>query len=259
MTTPGGTGSADFADHFSGHASAYAVYRPRYPVALYDWLLTVSPGAQLAWDVGTGNGQVAHGLVTRFARVVATDPSAEQLSRAVPHPRIKFIETKYASGLAAASVQLITVGQAIHWFELDAFFAEAARVLQPRGVVAAFAYAHSRVTPEIDAHVRRFHDVTLAGYWAPEHHLIHAGYRTLALPIDEIAAPAFELCEQWTLAQYSGFLRTWSSVQKLIAAGGEAHVTSFEQELASAWGRESVRAVIWPLVLRAGPLHDASL
>lgn len=255
MSAGEGSGSAEFADHFSGHASAYAVYRPRYPAALYDWLLSVSPGAQLAWDVGTGNGQVAHGLVTRFARVVATDPSAQQLSHAVPHPRIKFLETKYASGLADSSAQLITVGQAIHWFELDGFFAESARVLQPRGVVAAFAYAHSRVTPAIDNLVRRYHDVTLDGYWAPEHHLIHAGYRTLAMPIDELAAPTFELCEQWSLAQYAGFLRTWSSVQKLIAAGGEARVMSFEEELTTAWGREPVRAVIWPLVLRAGPLR----
>jgi len=248
-------GAPGFADLFSGHASAYAVYRPRYPAALYDWLVSVSPGAQLAWDVGTGNGQVAHSLVTRFARVVATDPSAQQLSHAVPHARIKYVETKYSSGLADGSAQLITVGQAIHWFELGEFFSEARRVLQPRGVVAAFAYAHSRVTPAVDALVRRYHDVTLDGYWAPEHHLIHAGYRTLAMPIDELAAPAFELCEQWSLAQYTGFLRTWSSVQKLIAAGGEARVVGFEEELAAAWGREPVRAVIWPLVLRAGSLH----
>lgn len=255
MTGTEGVGGARFADHFSGHASAYAVYRPRYPAALFDWLASVSPGAELAWDAGTGNGQVAHSLVTRFARVVATDPSAQQLAHAVPHPRIKYLETKYSSGLGGASAQLITVGQAIHWFELDDFFAEVERVLQPRGVVAAFAYAHSRVTPDIDTLVRRLHDITLDGFWAPEHHLIHAGYRTLPMPINELAAPAFELCEQWSLAQYTGFLRTWSSVQKLIAAKGEAQVRSFEEELAAAWGREPSRAVIWPLVLRAGPLH----
>lgn len=255
MTEGVDAGREEFADHFSGYASAYAAFRPRYPSALYDWLASVAPGAELAWDVGTGNGQVAHGLVTRFARVLASDPSPQQLSHAPPHPRIRYLETKYASGLPDASVQLITVGQAIHWFELDAFFAESRRVLQPRGVVAAFAYAHSRVTPAIDALVRRYHDVTLAGYWAPEHHLIHAGYRTLAMPIAEIAAPSFELVEQWTLAQYTGFLRTWSSAQKLIAAGGEAHVLALESDLADAWGREPVRAVLWPLVLRAGPLR----
>ena len=126
-----------FADHFSGHASAYAAFRPRYPSALFEWLTSVAPGTELAWDVGTGNGQVAHGLVTRFARVVATDPSSAQIDQAAPHPRIKYAVTTYASGLAHASAQLVAVGQALHWFDLDPFFAEARRVLQPRGVVAA--------------------------------------------------------------------------------------------------------------------------
>lgn len=243
-----------FADHFSGHASQYAAYRPRYPAALYDWLSATAPGTQLAWDVGTGNGQVAHGLVTRFARVVATDPSAPQLAHAVPHARIKYLQTTYGSQLADGSAQLVSVGQALHWFDLAAFFNECRRVLQPGGVVAAFAYAHSRVTPAIDTLVRHYHDVTLNGYWAPEHHLIHAGYRTLPMPIAEITPPSFELCEQWTLAQYIGFLRTWSSAQKLIVAGGEARVLAFEADLSAAWGKEAVRPVIWPLVLRAGPL-----
>ncbi len=247
--------AAGFADHFSGHASAYAVYRPRYPAALFDWLGSIAPRAELAWDAGTGNGQVAQSLATRFARVLATDPSAEQLSHAVPHARIKFLQTTYATQLPDASVALITVGQALHWFALEEFFDEARRVLVPGGIVAAFAYAHSRVTPEIDRLVRHYHDVTLNGYWAPEHHLIHAGYRTLAMPIEERDAPAFELCETWSLAQYLGFLRTWSSTQKLLAAGGESRVLAFEAEVTEAWGREGQRAVIWPLILRAGAMR----
>jgi SAM-dependent methyltransferase len=245
-----------FADHFSGHAAQYAAYRPRYPAGLFDWLASVAPGRELAWDVGTGSGQVAHGLVTRFARVVATDPSSKQIEQAAPHPRIRYDITTYSSGLLEQSAQLVAVGQAIHWFDLEPFFAEARRVLQPRGVVAAFAYAHSRVEPEVDRWVREYHDVTLAGYWAPEHLLIHGGYRTLAMPIDELAAPAFELVEQWTLARYLGFLRTWSSVQRLIADGGEAKVLAFEEGLRERWGAVKVRPVLWPLVMRAGTLHQ---
>lgn len=243
-----------FADHFSGHASEYAAYRPHYPAALYDWLASAAPGTQLAWDVGTGNGQVAHGLVTRFARVVATDPSERQLEHAAPHARIRYACTAYDAPVPEGSVELVAVGQALHWFDLPAFFGEVGRVLHPRGFVAAFAYTHSRVTPEIDAVVRRYHDDTLGAYWAPEHHLIHAGYRTLELPIAEVAAPAFEIVERWTLAQYRGFLRTWSSVQRLIAAGGEEAVLAFEASLAEAWGRTAERAVVWPLVMRAGHL-----
>lgn len=244
-----------FADHFSGHAAAYAAYRPRYPAALYDWLASVSPGRELAWDVGTGNGQVAHGLVTRFARVVATDPSSAQIQQAAPHPRIRYGITTYSSGLAAASAQLVAVGQALHWFDLQPFFEEVRRVLPATGMFAAFAYAHSRIIPEVDAWVREYHDVTLGKYWAPEHLLIHAGYRSLELPIDEVSAPSFELVEQWTLEQYRGFLGTWSSVQKLIGAGGEATVGAFEAGLRERWGAAKVRPVIWPMVIRAGTVH----
>ncbi len=243
-----------FTDLFSGHAAEYAMFRPRYPAALYDWLASIAPGKELAWDAGTGSGQVAHGLVTRFARVVATDPSSAQIAQAAPHPRIRFGVTTYESGIPDGGAQLVTVGQALHWFDLGPFFTETRRVLRPEGKVAAFAYAHSRVTPEVDSLVRAYHDVTVGAYWAPAHHLIHAGYRTLELPIVELAAPAFEIVEQWTLLQYAGFLRTWSSVQRLIAEEGDAKVLAFEAALAERWGDAPVRAVLWPLVLRVGTL-----
>lgn len=243
-----------FADHFSGHALSYAVHRPRYPAALYDWLATAAGGAELAWDVGTGNGQVAQGLATRFARVVATDPSEEQLSHAVPHARIRYQRTTYQPDLPDASVDLVAVGQALHWFALEEFFGSVRRLLKPGGLFAAFAYAHSRVSPEIDALMRQYHDVTVGPFWAPEHHWIHAGYRTLDLPIAEIDAPPFEIVERWSCAQYLGFLRTWSSVQRLMRAEGDAKVLAFEAELMEAWGRQSERAVVWPLILRAGRL-----
>lgn len=244
----------DFAALFSGHAAAYASFRPRYPLALYDWLARQSPGTAFAWDAGTGNGQVAVGLATRFARVVATDPSEEQLAQAEPHPRVTYAQGRYEPPVPEGTVQLITVGQALHWFDLPAFVATARRVLVPGGLVAAFAYAHSEVSGEVDQVVRQYHDVTLDAYWAPEHHLIHSGYRTLALPIVELAAPQFEISEEWTLAQYAGFLRTWSSTQRLIRADGEAKVLAFERDLAAAWGAQGTRPVRWPLVLRVGPL-----
>ncbi len=244
----------DFAALFSGHAAAYAAFRPRYPVALYDWLSREAPGTALAWDAGTGNGQVAVGLATRFARVVATDPSAEQLAQAEPHPRVRYAQGRYEPPVPDGIVQLITVGQALHWFDLPAFIAGARRVLTPGGLIAAFAYAHSQVSSAVDQVVRHYHDVTVGPYWAPEHHLIHDGYRTLEFPIAELDAPAFEIAEEWTLAQYAGFLRTWSSVQRLIRAEGDGKVTAFEQGLAEAWGAEPRRTVRWPLVMRVGPL-----
>jgi len=244
----------DFAHLFSGHAATYAAYRPKYPAGLYDWLAELAPGREQAWDVGTGNGQVAVGLAAHFARVTATDPSAEQLANAELHERISYRRTTYDSGLRDASVDLVTVGQALHWFALDDFFAEVRRVLAPGGVFAAFAYVHSTVTPELDRVTMHYHDVTCWDYWAPEHHIIREGYRTLELPIREVKAPAFEIRTEMTLEQYAGFFRTWSSTQRLLKAGGEAQVLEFERELARTWGGVRVRAVRWPMVLRVGAL-----
>lgn len=244
-----------FADHFSAHAAAYAAFRPHYPRALFHWLAEISPGTQLAWDAGTGNGQVAHGLVTRFARVVATDASAEQVANAPPHARITYKVTSYDSGIADGAAQLVSVGQALHWFDLEAFVAESRRVLQPGGVLAAFAYARNRITPEIDKLVRHHHDITLGEFWPHEHRLIHEDYRSLELPIIELAPPPFEMFAEWTLERFIGFLRTWSGTQRFIAARGDAGVVAFENELARRWGSEPVRKVTWPMVVRAGQLR----
>lgn len=244
-----------FADHFSAHAAAYAAYRPRYPVALFHWLAVVAPGTQLAWDAGTGNGQVAHGLVTRFARVVATDASAEQVANAPPHPRITYEVTRYDTSILGGTAQLVTVGQALHWFDMPSFVREVRRVLQPGGVLAAFAYAHSRVSPDVDELVRYHHDVTLGPCWPREHHLIHEGYGSLALPIDELVPPPLELRESWSLEQYIGFLRTWSATQRFLRTRGPDPIASFEVALAERWGEVPRRDVYWPMVIRAGEVR----
>jgi SAM-dependent methyltransferase len=251
----GATSGATFADHFSAHAAEYAAFRPKYPVALFHWLAMVAPGTQQAWDAGTGNGQVAMGLVTRFARVVASDASAEQVANAVRHPRITYEVTSYQTGIAAGTAQLVTVGQAIHWFDLDPFLAEVRRVLQPGGVLAAFAYGHSRVSPEVDEFVRQHHDVTLGRYWPPPHRLIHDGYRSLALPIDELLPPPLEIREEWTVLQYIGFLRTWSATQRYLREHGPEGIALFEAGLRERWGAVERRPVSWPLVIRAGEVR----
>lgn len=245
---------SDHAHLFSGHASTYAAFRPTYPPELFAWLGRMAPGRAQAWDVGTGNGQVALALAATFDAVLATDPSEAQLAAATPHPRVTYRRATYDSGLPASSVQLVTVGQALHWFDLDGFFAEARRVLVSGGVFAAFAYVHSQVTPAVDAVTRHYHDVTCAAHWAPEHHLIREGYRSMPLPIAEVDAPAFEIRSAMSLDQYLGFHRSWSATQRLLRAGGEGEVLAYERAVASAWGDVAAREVVWPMFVRAGTL-----
>ena len=74
-------------NHFAPVASGYAQFRPRYPAVLYDWLAGIAPGTARAWDCACGSGQASLDLAARFARVEATDASAEQLAQAAPGPR----------------------------------------------------------------------------------------------------------------------------------------------------------------------------
>ncbi|MDH5235174.1 MAG: class I SAM-dependent methyltransferase [Gemmatimonadota bacterium] len=244
-----------FKDHFSSHAASYAAYRPRYPVALFHWLAVVAPGTVQAWDAGTGNGQVALGLVTRFSRVRATDASAEQIAQAVPHPRISYAVAQYESGLEGRSADLVTAGQALHWFDADAFCGEACRVLRPGGILAVFGYKYSTVAPEVDELVRHHLEMRLGQYWPPEHRTINDEYRGIALPIDELVPPPLELREDWSLAQYIGFLRTWSGTRRFIEARGEEPILEFERALTEAWGASTRRAVRWELFVRAGEVR----
>src|SRR5258708_26057814 len=119
-----------FKDHFSHKAPDYARYRASHPAALFEFLAVLVPRRELAWDVGTGNGQAAVELANYFGRVVASDASAAQIESATTHARITYkVMPAEHTDLADASVDLITVAQALHWFDFDRFYREAERVL----------------------------------------------------------------------------------------------------------------------------------
>jgi len=243
-----------FKDHFSAHAGAYHEARPTYPEALYDWLAAQVRARELAWDAGCGNGQASVALARRFARVHATDPSAAQIANAEARANIDYrVEPAEACSLADASADLVTVAQALHWFDHARFDAEVRRVLKPGGVVAAWSYADCRIAPAIDA-VKNHLYVDLTGpYWPPERRYIDEGYRTLPFPFDEFAAPVFDMHADWTLAQFLAYLRSWSATQRYLKANGTDPVGLVEADLAREWGDpRQARCVRWDFHLRVG-------
>ena len=244
-----------FKDHFSDRAAIYAACRPTYPAALFAYLAGLVPRRDCAWDCGTGSGQAAVGLAAHFARVVATDASEAQLGHAVPHPRVAYrVARAEASGLAAGSVDLVTVAQALHWFDIDAFHAEARRVLAPGGALAVWTYGDVALDePALDAALHRFTRETVGPYWPPERRLVDEGYRTVPFPWREVAAPRFDLTQTWTPAELAGYLRSWSATARYRAAHGRDPVDEVEAELRGAWGDPDARRVVrWELSLRVG-------
>jgi SAM-dependent methyltransferase len=246
-----------FKDHFSGHAAEYAKFRPHYPDELFEYLASISPRHELAWDCATGNGQAAVGLARHFQKVIATDASSQQIESAEPDERISYrVAPAEASGIDSASVNLILVAQALHWFDLDAFFAEAKRVLKDDRLLAISSYNVLKISPEIDAIIWKFYRETTGLFWPPERELVETDYKNIQFPFPELPPRQFEMKTQWNLNQLLGYLRTWSATQKFIAARGFDPVDSVAEELEAVWkDPETVREMKWPLHLRVGVLQ----
>lgn len=244
-----------FKDHFSAHAELYAEFRPTYPESLFRGLAGIAPARRTALDCGTGNGQAAIGLASHFNRVIATDPSAAQIARAIPHQHVDYrVAPAEASGLAPASVDLVTAAQALHWFDIPAFFAEARRVLVPRGAIAVWGYGDPVLdTPRLQSTLHNFNRGTLENYWLPERELLLDGYRAIEFPFQELTLPPLTLERRWTLAELAGYLRTWSATSRYSDEHGADPVSELLPALASDWGiPETAHLIRWPVYMRAG-------
>ena len=242
-------GETAFKDHFSGHADLYARYRPDYPPELYAWLAEIAPARGRAWDCATGSGQAAVALAQHFAEVVATDASEKQIRSAFPHPRVTYrTASAEESGIESGTVDLVTVAQALHWFDIPRFFAECERVLKPGGVLAVWAYAVFRATPEIDAVVDHLYRDIVGPYWPPDRAMIEQGYAGVEMPFERVDAPPFFMRKEWTAEDVLGYLGTWSATRGYIAVHGRDPIAQVRDDLRRAWG-DAPRLVKWPLVL----------
>lgn len=157
-----------------------------------------------------------------------------------------------ASGLGTGEADLVAVAQALHWFDLPRFFAEAGRVLHPGGVVAAWCYGPFRVVEGAAALPVAEFAAEVHPYWFPERALVDSGYRTIELPFTELAAPGFEMRAEWTGEEIAGYLGTWSATSAYAKATGRDPMPVLRERLerAGALGRRC--AVDWPLSVRAG-------
>jgi SAM-dependent methyltransferase len=243
-----------FHDHFSGHAADYARFRPRYPSSLFADLTALCPSRIQAWDCGTGNGQAAVALARHFDHVVATDASPQQIAAAEPHPKIAYRTAEACtSGLADASICLITVAQALHWFDTRKFFTEAHRVLRPGGVIAVWCYGLQTLGAPLDAVLNRFYSETIGADWPPERLLVEQGYRTLDFPFDELPPPVAQMEQRLSLDGLLNYLGTWSAVKRFEQRVGVSPIPQLEAELLPLGGdRTQPRPAVWPLSLRVG-------
>ena len=241
-----------FKDHFSVGTQQYSRYRPQYPEPLFQYLSSLTGGHQRAWDCATGTGQAAVNLAQYYAQVIATDASKAQIEKATPQKAITYkVAVAESSGIDANSVDLITVAQALHWFDLENFAKEARRVLKYNGVLAAWTYGLAHIRQDIDDVVNHLYGPVLDRYWPEERNMIEEGYRNIQLPFREGDSPVFHMSHQWNLEQLTGYLKTWSAVRNYQREHNKNPVDECYPQLRELWGDPDRQlTVTWPLTVK---------
>lgn len=241
-------------DLFSSQASIYAQYRPGYPRKLFDYILQHVNNKQTAWDCATGNGQAAIELAHDFEKVIATDISEKQLQQAQPHEKITYsVTTAENTPFAENSFDCITVAQAYHWFNFDAFHKEVVRVSKPAAVIAIWGY--SLVVCEDDtlnALIKTFYREKTGPYWDKERSYVDDHYTTVPFPYDPLPSKDFHINVQWNRQQFIGYLNTWSSVQHFIKAHQYNPVDELAATIETIWKEEGAKRFYFPLFLKLG-------
>ena len=249
-------------DRFSIHADLYAQYRIDYPTELYDFILSFAPNRQTAWDCATGNGQVAGALADLFEQVEATDISETQLILAVKKPNITYqLSPAEQTPFANQTFDLITVAQALHWFNVNAFHEEVRRVAKPGAVIAEWGYGLVQIglskpglnesDADLNAVMLDFYRNRVGPYWDPQRTYIDNAYATLPFPFADAQRATFTARRTWPLERFLNYLRTWSAVRQYIHENEEDPVTRLGKELALLWG-DGEREVTFPVFVRVG-------
>lgn len=247
--------SRHFKDYFSKQSKIYSASRPRYPKELFEYLRTLAPSTELVWDCATGNGQAAVSLAEHFKKVIATDASRNQIDNAFELENIEYLvapaEEIY---LEDETVDLVTVAAALHWFDLDRFFAEVKRVLKPGGVLAVWSYGESNINNEIDPVMDYFAKEYLYDYWPEEARMnwMHR-YENISMPFEVIDVPKFEMAMEWNLEQFINYLHSWSAVQKHLEKSRFDPVEIVFPDILEMWGDiKNVMKVRWELIFKVG-------
>jgi ubiquinone/menaquinone biosynthesis C-methylase UbiE len=242
-------------DNFSKQADIYAKYRPQYPQQLFDFILQQTDKKQNAWDCATGNGQSAKVLAKYFEKVFATDISQKQIDNAVQANNIYYsVQPAEKTNFADNTFDLITVSQALHWFEFNSFYKEVRRIAKAGSLFAGWSYSLLHISTEIDKLIRSFYTEIIGPYWDAERKYVDQEYKTIPFPFNEIAAPHFRMEYYWTIKELEGYFNTWSALQKFIAANDYNPVPDVINQIKPHWANEKMK-ISFPLNIRMGSIE----
>ncbi|ETO92910.1 class I SAM-dependent methyltransferase [Legionella oakridgensis] len=248
----------EYIKHFNRQTENYLSYRPDYPESFFDFLATLARANAYVWDCGTGNGQAAFSLSKRFDLIVATDINFSPLTIAPRCDNLNYICcASEKTPLLESSIDLITVAQALHWFNFDNFYAEVRRVAKPSAVFAAWCYSLGRMNEKIDAIIGKLYlDILGERYWPKERRYIDEHYQSIPFPFQRIMTPAFVIEKNLDLYALLGYLNTWSAVKEYQKYNHENPIELIINDLQAVWGDPKEQRIMrWPLHVLAGLIH----
>jgi ubiquinone/menaquinone biosynthesis C-methylase UbiE len=245
-------------DYFSEQAKAYASFRPAYPEELYEFLFSHLENKHTAWDCATGNGQVAQRLARDFASVYATDISAQQLTHAHRSSNITYsVAAAEKTDFGDDQFDLITVAQALHWFDLSRFYDEVNRTAKEGALLAVWGYSLLSVDEAVDPLFEDFYYNRIGPYWDPARKLVENHYADISFPFDAIQCPDFFIKVNWTADQFCGYMSSWSATQKYIRRHGVDPVKDLRDDVGGIWKPGETKLVTFPVFMKLGRIHKS--
>ena len=241
-------------DNFSNHSKQYSVFRPTYPDEAIEFIIDLVADKANAWDCGTGNGQLAAKLSPFFQHIYATDISENQIANAVKKDNITYeVVSAENVNFDKNFFDLITVAQAIHWFDFDKFYEKVRLTLKTDGILAVIGYNLMTIDDECDRVIRHLYsDILGDNYWDKERKYLDEQYLTIPFPFHEIQAPKFSQKVNWNIDELIGYLNTWSAVQHYIKANHSNPVDDIRTQLEKIWGNNQKKEITFPTLLRIG-------
>jgi len=228
----------------AAQAACYSLHRPTYPPELYAAILAKCEGRSLAVDIATGSGQAARALAEHFTKVIAQDGSAQQLQHA--DRQLANIEYQQAdahvTGLPGQCADLVTVAQALHWFDHPRFYREVRRILKPGACFAAWTYGLPTLCRKghpANAVLWELYDGVLGSYWAEGRKDVEAAYRGIE-PVQgqdftHVERLTFETSRTARVGDLVGLVKSWSSYHTFLDQHPDKDpIHAFEQDMLAA-------------------------
>ncbi|XP_058749909.1 uncharacterized protein LOC131622916 [Vicia villosa] len=257
---------------FVNQGKEYANARPSYPPQLFQFIASKTPSHNLVWDAATGSGQAAKSLATLYKNVIATDVSEKQLEFATKLPNVQYQLTPSTMSIPEVeqivapqgTIDLVTIAQGLHWFNLPNFYNQVKWVLKkPHGVIAAWCYLLPIINDEVDILFGQLYYTDSKPYWDSACKLVEENYRSIDFPFEVVDGVdhtgPFEFVTE-TLMSFDGLLtliRSWSGYQTAKEKGVELLREDVVEKFKVAWGEDhGPKTAKFPIYLRIGKVGN---